>query len=383
LNWILFCSQKSKKSLEANITTPNNLLATITENADNYAEILEHYNPHGVIVADNSADIAFEIRNIRPDPNKFKILFLVNEISLENADLIKDLYAKSVYISDKLDLLNIPKPSQIGEQLKELRKKQDEQKQADLLSQESENNTTTAEKIEVGFNEETLANTTFKADEIEIINENPRFEKQNGNTIIIGISGLQHHSGSTHTSFEIAEFLRQQCENPCVVLYNSAAYGALSDFHKVPFAKSKSGFEINKIAIYPQNMLEIAMQKHNYVICDYGVLDDIQGKNQTINYEKSDIKIMLCSSANWEIRDTMAFLNSSNMNGKKDISYIFYPVTKSKFSGINRQFVKLGCHAFRLSASLDCLQPCKENKEIYAEILRLKTSKRKKILGIF
>jgi hypothetical protein len=254
----------------------------------------------------------------------------------------------------------------------ELKADEEKQKQAELIAKESENNTQIVEKIDVPLDNETITIDTFNSENVELISETPLFEKNVNNAVIVGITSLQHHNGATHTSFEIAEFLRQQCENPCIVLFNSATYVALSDFHKVPFAKSKSGFDINKIPIYPQNMLDTAMQKHSFVICDFGFYDDISQKEIAKNIENSDIKIMLCSSADWNLRDTMTFLNSANVNGKKDIFNMFYPVSKSKFVRLNRQFLKVGCRAFRLQNSPDCIEPCKENREVYSDILRLK-----------
>jgi hypothetical protein len=119
MNWILFCSKDNKKRLESNIEKPDNLLATIIqtpENDINYAEILEKYNPHGVVISDFGVETALEIRKIRSATTKFVILFLT-DITLENVDLIKNLYANSVYVSDKLELQNIPKPSKIHERI--------------------------------------------------------------------------------------------------------------------------------------------------------------------------------------------------------------------------------------------------------------------------
>jgi hypothetical protein len=391
--------------LENSVIKPEILLATVTDLPSDLqgdlqsdfenelSELLDKFNPHGVIIEGYSADLAFAVRALKPDFKKFKILFLT-DVSLENAELIDNLYSKAIYIADKIDLQNIPKPLDIKTQLDELKRKKEEleqQEQEELLAlfNAGENNSENAEVIDLMFDENTLENDTFTAENITVINE-PTVEtdySKSGSAVIVGVSGLQHHIGSTHTSFEIAEFLRQQCCNPCVVFADNATYGALADFHNVPFAKSKNAqnsngnFEINKISVYPQNMLETAKKRHEYVVYDLGFSENFSA------LESADIKIMLCSSADWDLRIAMTFLNSASLSFKKEISYFFYPITKSKFIRLNRQFIKTGCKAFRLAYSPDCREPHKENKEVYAALLRLKNNdnsrKNKKTFGLF
>jgi endonuclease YncB( thermonuclease family) len=92
---------------------------------------------------------------------------------------------------------------------------------------------------------------------------------------------------------------------------------------------------------------------------------------------------MLCSAADWDLRVIMSYLNTSEESYKADINYLFYPINQSRFIRFNKQFIRAGCRAFRISTSPEPTLPCKPNKDVYNEILGLNTSKKSDKKGFF
>jgi hypothetical protein len=284
LNWVLICSKNNKKSLETQVKKPENLLGSFTEIPENLTEIFDNYNPHGVIIADFSAELVFKLSlKFREFRQTLKIFFLT-EITFENSEIIRNLIENNIIISEKLDLENPMTTDEINDKIEDLYQKE-LAKEFDEIDEKKEfEKITKSEKTlitEVLLDTETLDTDNFNNENIHIIEENfseQSAKKVDNKSIFIGLIELQHHIGCTHISFEIAEFLRQQGKNSCVILGDKETYGALSDYHKFDFNADNYGFEINKITIFPYEKLEFVPEKFDYIICDFGFLRSEQKK---------------------------------------------------------------------------------------------------------
>jgi hypothetical protein len=145
----------------------------------------------------------------------------------------------------------------------------------------------------------------------------------------------------------------------------------MCDFYGV---SPESGFSVNNIRIYSCDMLNIATSEHQYIVCDYGFMREYLKED----FEKTNVKIMLVSGANWDLQVITDYLNSSEDSFKTDLNYLFYPIKQADFIRINKQFLRINCKAFRLQTSPECTLPCKENKAVFGKILSLKKKRKRK-----
>lgn len=364
MNWVLLCEKNNRKQLESQIKLPENLLGTITDvDEDVYTKVFENYNPHGVIISGFECEIPLKFKELR---HSLKVVYLT-EITLGNTETIEKLLQSDITVTDKLCFENLPLCSDTRFRLTELSKVNLEK----IAFENTETRITSinekSKKLNICLNENTFNKDDFNGKKTLFINEH-EFEIPKGK-IFIGVSELQHHIGCTHVSFEIAEYLRQQNCGGCVVIYDKTTFRNLAQYYGI---NSANGFEVNGIKVYDYDMLENAVNEHQYIICDYGFLR----KAFKPNYAEKSIKIMLVSGANWDLNVITEYLNTSDDSFKRDINYLFYPVKQADFIRINKQFLRANCKAYRLQTSPECTLPCKENKAVYGRILGLKNKKK-------
>lgn len=141
--------------------------------------------------------------------------------------------------------------------------------------------------------------------------------------------------------------------------------------------QGSGGLIIQKINVFQKSGLEQALQNYNYVIIDFGVLTDTN-KSQ---YASCGIKLMVSSAADWNLIYATDFINREKNIGT--VFYCFFPVSRKKFIDINRQMIKSGNHAYRLSCSEEFYLPCQDNETVYLDIFKrysLAIKKRKEAL---
>jgi hypothetical protein len=213
MNWVLLCEKNSRKTLESQINSPQVLLGTLTEIDEKiYEKVFENYNPHGVIVSDFGCEIPLKFKDLRQN---LKVIYLT-KITLENAETIENLLQKNIIVSEKLNFEKLLTSQEVREILSDLRKKELEKIALENAENKTIQKTKKSKKYNISLSENTLKKDEWNGKKTLFINER-EVEIPNGK-VLIGISELQHHIGCTHISFEIAEFLRQQNLNSCVVI---------------------------------------------------------------------------------------------------------------------------------------------------------------------
>ena len=203
---------------------------------------------------------------------------------------------------------------------------------------------------------------------VNIVENNEATEIKN---ISIGVTELLHHNGCTHTAFELVSMLNAKKKSACIVIFDNETYRNLAKFHGLVGDKLlENGFKLKNLNIYPCEKLAEVSEQYNYIVCDIGYLkDDLKPV-----FSEMHIKIMLCSSAEWDIDFLLKYINFSSDGYIRDINYCFYPISQAKFVQYNKQMIKGNCRAYRLRTSVDWISPCTENQNVYTAILKKYTN---------
>lgn len=189
------------------------------------------------------------------------------------------------------------------------------------------------------------------------------------NTLTIGIAQLQHHNGCTHTALEIALMLSQK-NSTAVVIADDTTFESLSVFHKINPLAAKNGLNFHGIDVYPYSKYSEVSKEYGVVICDFSYLREEQRKS----FSNCDVKLMLSSSAEWDISGLLNYIEYGLESYVRDIHFLFPRVSSTKFIKYNKQFLKSGITAYRLHNSPDWTKPNKENITVYKSILSAYTT---------
>lgn len=189
------------------------------------------------------------------------------------------------------------------------------------------------------------------------------------NTLTIGIAQLQHHNGCTHTALEIALMLSQK-NSTAVVIADDTTFESLSVFHKINPLAAKNGLNFHGIDVYPYSKYSEISKEYGVVICDFSYLREEQRKS----FSNCDVKLMLSSSAEWDISGLLNYIEYGLESYVRDIHFLFPRVSSTKFIKYNKQFLKSGITAYRLHNSPDWTKPNKENITVYKSILSAYTT---------
>ncbi len=194
-------------------------------------------------------------------------------------------------------------------------------------------------------------------------------ETKEKNTLTIGIAQLQHHNGCTHTALEIATLLSRK-NSTAVVIADDSTFESLSVFHKINPLAAKNGLNFQGIDVYPYGKYSEISKEYGVVICDFSYLREEQRKS----FINCDVKLMLSSSAEWDISGLMNYIEYGLESHVRDIYFLFPRVSSTKFIKYNKQFLKSGITAYRLHNSPDWTKPNKENITVYKSILSVYTT---------
>lgn len=196
--------------------------------------------------------------------------------------------------------------------------------------------------------------------------------------LTIGVAQLQHHIGCTHTAFELATMLSKSYK-VAVILADDDTFEALAVFHKLNPLAVKQGLTMHGIDVFPFELNKQIAKEYDVTIYDYSFLREEKRKS----YDECDIKLMLSSSAEWDISKITNFIRYNEDEYVRSITLLFSRVGQSKFLKYNKVFKKSGIAAYRLSDSPDWTEPVKDNLSVYTHIIenyklsKSKTPKRK------
>ena len=141
----------------------------------------------------------------------------------------------------------------------------------------------------------------------------------------------------------------------------------------------KQGLSINGIDVFPFDLNKQIAREYDITIYDYSFLREEKRKS----YDECNIKLMLSSSAEWDISKITNFIKYNDDEYVHSITLLFSRVAQSKFLRYNKVFRKSGINAYRLADSPDWTAPVQDNISVYTHIIenfkvsKSKTPKRK------
>lgn len=388
MNIVFLASNKERKTLESKLKgSPHNSLGNEPAiKGTTAARIVDNYAPHAVVVCEDvqekegitKLDI---ITLLHAKRATLRILYISQDLSVDTLNYLKDNGVYDVIRSNE-DLLNtLDNPmseADINRMIQEI--VDAEQEQNVLLVAQSAEETVQEEREPLLLAFRTVTESTFDLNDIGTKNE--PIVTVPPQPLTIGIAQLQHHNGCTHTAFEIAALLKKEKRSVCVILTEQDTYENLAAFHNLHPEAIKDGFDFSGIPVFPLDKLNNAKKKFSCIICDFSFLREEDKRL----YGSMNVRIMLCSGAEWDIATTMRFINyPSDLMNVYSIAYCFPRIAKAKFLGYNKQIQKSGCNAFRLQFSEDWKEPCADNVELYHHLLRnyLYRSEKKEKKGFF
>lgn len=201
-------------------------------------------------------------------------------------------------------------------------------------------------------------NYSFDIENVTEIIDGGEINKEN--CIIVSIMQMQHHLGCTRTAFELANLLQNQKKNPCVVMGDDETYKNMLNYYKYKTTAAAEGFSLGNIHVLPYTALERAKKNYTHVILDIGYFRP----QYEPEYRKSDIKIMMCSSAEWDLIHISRWLNYPKYDYTREINYLF-PSSKQRFIQLNKSLLKGNCTSNRIDYN-----DATHNKKVYGSILK-------------
>lgn len=161
-----------------------------------------------------------------------------------------------------------------------------------------------------------------------------------------------------------------QKNSTAVVIADDTTFESLSVFHKINPLAAKNGLNFHGIDVYPYSKYSEISKEYGVVICDFSYLREEQRKS----FSNCDVKLMLSSSAEWDISGLLNYIEYGLESYVRDIHFLFPRVSSTKFIKYNKQFLKSGITAYRLHNSPDWTKPNKENITVYKSILSAYTT---------
>lgn len=399
MNIVLVTDRKSVKNFEETIKFENiNLLGVETEiRADFVKRIAEHYNPHILVVSHGVksktafADLIPELLQRCP---KLRIVYCFGRVDENNErnylDTLKLLSQYGIY--DILDcavyergfrkrFIDILKTPMTADDLRQavIHSEEQQTEHTNVFRQEFEKILDTTPVIL----SKTEVEKPYNNEEVIVIDEQPELlNKDKAEHITIGIGTItDSQAGSTLSAFELTEVLISQKQSVALFL-SEKKYNNYISYHGLDSAEQ--GCEINGITLYPLSLYKEKSTSVKFSVCDFGT-DIIQYNCEIYSYfEKSEIKICLCSFDEWDIAELAEYLNQP-LPYIKEVNYVFFPVSQANFVKFSKQMIKGHCKAYRLRNSPDYTQVCDWNRNVYMEIISryTKVEVPKKRFGLF
>lgn len=199
----------------------------------------------------------------------------------------------------------------------------------------------------------------------ERVQEYERDVKQIIGCVDVGIAELINRTGCTHISIEMANMLFKDGYDVGIAFANPVTFEAIKSFINVVNV-DENEFLYNGLHYYNAVAMSYAHSQHQILICDYGVLNDVR----TSEFERSQVKVMICDSSAWNIESMNDFILNSGKRYIKEIRYIMNLTSQERFRNlIENPLKKEGFKTFNTLMSDSVFMPCKHNQDTYYRVL--------------
>lgn len=373
MNIVLLADKKVRKVLEVETRKNPNTTLLGTEmviRANIISRIAEHYNPHVLVIYPNvpekdgiTIDDVISLLQVKK-PN-LRYVYVYGKITdLEKFKQKSETLIKSGItdiVTDETQLMNIlENPMTEDDVYNLIEELQNEQLAEEVQIEEDEETEQNYDELHLDFPSITTM-TEFEIDKIITISNHNEEQKK----ITVGITALQHHLGCTHTAFEIATVLSKK-NSVALIIADDETFDRYMSFYKIGTCYAKEGVNIQGIDVYPYEKLNEIQNSYSVVVCDFGF--NVDERKET-EYGKCQVKIMLCSSAEWDMPQLSHYIKYPKDDYIHDIHYCFGRTTQSRFIKYNKALLRSGFKAHRLHNSPEWFNPRKENEAIYRNIL--------------
>ena len=379
MNLIILCDKNTQKYLAKNLDfTEHNygILSYENELRTDFARRVIDFLPHIVVVfrgyRNRGADLIKEILKVREEAPDIRFVYIYGKITDEQ----EFLQTTTELIENGVFDISISEP--YGQGFKKdfydlLKTPMDLEDFKTLLQKRAENNKYFEVSEQVKFSK-AAADAEYSDKNIAQLDELQ--ERRNGEHFVVAVSSLYQSIGIDTTALEIAVMLAQAKQSVSLFLPDSLYYPYM-DYQGITKEAARHGCVVNDLPVYPLDLFDNNAPKAKFnIIVVFDISDEL--------FERSDIKIVLCSATECNIKELEQYLNLP-LSYIKEINYCFYPISQENFKNYNGAMVQGHCKAYRLCTSSNYTNPCEWNKKVYHDILNLytevETKKKMKLFG--
>ena len=392
MNLIILCDKNTQKYLTKNLDfTEHNygVLSYENELRTDFARRVIDFLPHIVVVfrgyRNRGADLIKEILKVREEAPDIRFVYIYGKITDEQEFLqttteliengvfdisISELYEQG-FKKDFFELLKTPMNLEDFKTL--LQKRAENNKYFEVSETLQSELAKVVDNTQVKFSK-TAADAEYSDENTAQLDELQ--EQRSGEHFVVAVSSLYQSIGIDTTALEIAVMLAQAKQSVSLFLPDSLYYPYM-DYQGITKEAARHGCVVNDLPVYPLDLFDNTAPKAKFnIIVVFDISDEL--------FERSDIKIVLCSATECNIKELEQYLNLP-LSYIKEINYCFYPISQENFKSYNGAMVQGHCKAFRLCTSSNYTNPCEWNKKVYHDILNLytevETKKKMKLFG--
>lgn len=374
MNAVLLASKFRKKNYDTIIKDmlDFSVITTLAVAKGSSAVQIESLNPHCVII-DHSVKfkdidlegficlIKLKIPDVRLIYNYGKVEDVKEEKFQSTLQFMIQQRINDIIIDDNIKSV-LEKPMKFGDVQDKIEKIISENEQRLAMNSSSdlfELKTEKKEEKPVELNFFSLTeNYKFDINNItEIIDDSDNVKSD---CVTIALIQLQHHLGCTKTAFDMARYLYSQMKKPCIVMTDINTYNNILSYYKLKSEAAAEGISVDNIHVLPYSELENARTSYTHIILDIGFF---RPEYET-DYRKSDVKIMMCSAAEWDLIHISRWLNYPKYDYTRDINYLFSS-SQRRYMQLSKSLLKGNCTSNRLDYSDETY-----NKKVYELILK-------------
>ena len=380
MNLIILCDKNTQKYLTKNLDfTEHNygVLSYENELRTDFARRVIDFLPHIVVVfrgyRNRGADLIKEIKKVRNEAPEIRFVYIYGRIEDEQEFLqttteliengvfdisISELYEQG-FKKGLFDLLKTPMNLEDFKTL--LQKRAENNKYFEVSDTLQTELAKVVDNTKVKFSKKAADavysdESTAQLDELQ--------ERRSSEHFVVSVSSLYQSIGIDTTALEIAVMLAQAKQSVSLFLPDSLYYPYM-DYQGITKEAARHGCVVNNLSVYPLDLFDNTVPKAKFnIIVVFDISDEL--------FEKSDIKIVLCSATECNIKELEQYLNLP-LSYIKEINYCFYPISQENFKNYNGAMVQGHCKAYRICTSSNYTNPCEWNKKVYHDILNLYT----------
>ena len=380
MNLIMLCDKNTQKYLTKNLDfTEHNygVLSYENELRTDFARRVIDFLPHIVVVfrgyRNRGADLIKEIKKVRNEAPEIRFVYIYGRIEDEQEFLqttteliengvfdisISEPYGQG-FKKDFYDLLKTPMDLEDFKTL--LQKRAENNKYFEVSDTLQTELAKVVDNTQVKFSKKAADavysdESTAQLDELQ--------ERRSSEHFVVSVSSLYQSIGIDTTALEIAVMLAQAKQSVSLFLPDSLYYPYM-DYQGITKEAARHGCVVNNLSVYPLDLFDNTVPKAKFnIIVVFDISDEL--------FEKSDIKIVLCSATECNIKELEQYLNLP-LSYIKEINYCFYPISQENFKNYNGAMVQGHCKAYRICTSSNYTNPCEWNKKVYHDILNLYT----------